>query len=274
MRILAVIGSPHKGDCYSAIQKIEKELLAMGDVDFKYLFLKDVLLNQCLGCRTCVMGKGEDYCPLKDDRKQLEVEMLSTDGIILASPVYAGNITGLMKVFFDRFAYTAHRPRFFKQKVLAVANIGSTNPALKRTLQALSFFESSGMQYISKVGIWTPPTKMPDIITNWYDKKLYKGARKLYRAVTLNKPQSPGLSQILGFRFVKVLFFLNKDKIGESDYNYWISQGWFNKNCKYFCNIKVNIIKQMLANTFEIVLRAVFSLVFRNSSSNVENSTP
>lgn len=43
----------------------------LGDVEFEYLFLKDVNLGLCKGCYTCML-RGEERCPLKDDRAAIE----------------------------------------------------------------------------------------------------------------------------------------------------------------------------------------------------------
>ena len=138
MKILAVMGSPKgKGAGYKIIRKIEEGMKMMGDVEFKYLFLKDINLKQCTGCYNC-LAKGEDKCPLKDDRASIEQELLSADGIILSTPVYVLNVSWLMKNFIDRFAYTNHRPRFHRLKVLSVVNMGGDSPKA-----ALSFLRNA-----------------------------------------------------------------------------------------------------------------------------------
>jgi multimeric flavodoxin WrbA len=81
------------------------------------------------------MARGEDKCPLQDDRAMMEQELLAANGVILSSPVHVANVSGLMKNFMDRFAYTNHRPRFHRQKVLTVVNMAGTSK--KETLAAL-----------------------------------------------------------------------------------------------------------------------------------------
>ncbi len=52
-----------------------------------------------------LLGRVE-RCPLMDDRERIEKQILASDGVIFASPVFAMNVTALMKKFLDRFAYT------------------------------------------------------------------------------------------------------------------------------------------------------------------------
>jgi len=59
MKILAIIGSPRKkGNTYKAVAQIEEMMCALGDVEFSYLFLKDVSLEPCLGCWQCLSWPG------------------------------------------------------------------------------------------------------------------------------------------------------------------------------------------------------------------------
>lgn len=127
MKILAVLGSPKgKGAGYKIVKMIEDRMKAQGGVELERIFLKDANLKPCTGCYTC-LARGEDKCPINDDRAAIEQKMLAADGIILSSPVYVSNVSGLMKNFIDRFAYTNHRPVFHRQKVLAVVNMAGTD---------------------------------------------------------------------------------------------------------------------------------------------------
>ena len=120
MKILAVLGSPRKkGKGYQIVKKFEDHLKSYDSIDFEYIFLKDINLELCRGCFICVTH-GEEKCPIKDEQKNLESKMLEANGIIFCSPVYGHNVSGLMKIFIDRFSYNGHHPRFFKQKALFI----------------------------------------------------------------------------------------------------------------------------------------------------------
>lgn len=83
----------------------------LGNIEFNYLFLKDINLKRCVGCFSCLQ-KGKNLCPLKDDRDKVFQQIMDSDGVIFASPAYNFNVTSLMKNFIDRFAYLGHRPQF------------------------------------------------------------------------------------------------------------------------------------------------------------------
>jgi hypothetical protein len=70
VKILAIMGSPHKGNSLEFTQRIEEKLQQLGDVDFEYVHLKDVDLEPCKGCFTCFI-KGEDRCPPRTTERRL-----------------------------------------------------------------------------------------------------------------------------------------------------------------------------------------------------------
>ena len=117
MKVLAICGSPKKGNTYSVLNSIKENYPA---IDFKILMLKDVNLEQCLGCYSCVR-LGEENCPLKDDRDMIINEILNSDGVVFASPVYVNHATALMKTFIERTGFLGHRPRFYDKYAMVMA---------------------------------------------------------------------------------------------------------------------------------------------------------
>jgi len=124
VKILVILGSPRKGNTYRACTLIEETMKTYGDMVFEYLMLRDADLAKCTGCFVCFL-KGEEHCPRKDDAPGIEQKMHDADGVIFASPVYGMNVSGLMKVFVDRFSYIFHRPRFFEKKALLLTTTGA-----------------------------------------------------------------------------------------------------------------------------------------------------
>ena len=112
MKITAFVGSARKKHTYNATEYFLQKLQSFGKVEYEIVFLSDYHLEICKGCKLC-LNKGEELCPMKDDRDKLIEKMYGSDGIILASPNYSFDLSGLMKVFLDRLGFVFHRPRFF-----------------------------------------------------------------------------------------------------------------------------------------------------------------
>lgn len=239
MKILAIMGSPKgKGSGYKIVKMIEDRMIAKGDVEFEYLFLKDANLKPCIGCYIC-MTKGEDKCPLKDDRALIEQKLRGADGIILSSPVYVNNVSGLMKNFIDRFAYTNHRPCFHRQKVLTVANTGVGGQ--KKTLSALKY--ALGGQRISggvhELSVATPPWPQTGRAVARKERAIDVAADKFYKACLDTAQTKPTFSNYLNFLMMQK-FSLECRQYLPADYAFYNGK-------TYYFDARVNPIKAAAA---------------------------
>ncbi len=243
MKILAIMGSPKgKGSGYRLVKMIEDRMKAAGDVEFAYLFLKDADLKPCTGCYTCI-AKGEDKCPLKDDRAAIEQKLLAVDGVILSSPMYVLNVSGLMKNFIDRFAYTNHRPRFFRQKVLTMINMGGDSPKA-----ALAFLRHAlgGSRIVRELGIATPPWMQTERAVVKKERALDAAAKKFYKACLNTSPPSPALYNLILFHAQKAHSFEFR-QILPADYAYYNSK-------TYYYDTRINPIKAAAAKAIVRVM--------------------
>lgn len=236
-KILAIVGSPKgkAGNGYRAIERIEAEMGKLGPIEFNYLLLNKVDLKLCLGCFTCV-SRGENLCPLKDDREKIESLIEAHDGIILSSPGYVQNVSGLMKNFSDRFAYTHHRPKYFQKKVLLVANGGA---GLDKTLSALAL-TIGGPKIVSKLAILAPPWPLKDKAKIKNEKNTRAAAAEFYQSLKNNHPPTPTLSDLLMFKFFKATSKECQTWL-PADYEY------YSKLEGYYFQVKVNPVKSALA---------------------------
>jgi len=112
VNILAIVGSYRKG---GIIERAVDEILASakerGAVTRKITLL-DKRLAFCTNCRSCTQVAGENYgvCILDDDMGALLQEVERADALVLASPMNAGTVTAIMKVFIERLVCTAYWP--------------------------------------------------------------------------------------------------------------------------------------------------------------------
>ncbi len=102
MKVIAVIGSPRKNGnteqlAAHALKAVAEEGLATEIVS---LAGKDIR-----GCTACLACAKKEDCSVKDDLMPVYAKMKSADGIILASPVYYGSCTALLKGLMERTGY-------------------------------------------------------------------------------------------------------------------------------------------------------------------------
>ena len=244
MKVLAIIGSPKKGNSYKITQQVENHLESFAnndkkgkmDLEFDYIFLKDSNLEMCRGCFTCI-PRGEDNCPLKDSRADIENRILASNGIILVSPVYSMNVTWLMKNFMDRFAYTLHRPTYVNQKLMLLVTAGEVG--IKKTFKALSNTMGGGY-LVSKLGVKTPPFKYKPKYEERIRRDIQKASRKFYRALKSDKPLPPSFWNVLWCQAFKTTSERNKQHF-PADYDFYKDKEFF------FYETKVNSLKTFAA---------------------------
>ena len=122
-KVTAFVGSAHKKMTHSAVRQFLDDLQSLGDVESEIVTLSDYRLGTCRGCRLC-FDRGEESCPLKDDRDVLIEKMMTSDGVVFASPNYSFQVSALMKIFLDRLGFAFHRPRFFGKTFTSIVTQG------------------------------------------------------------------------------------------------------------------------------------------------------
>ncbi len=239
MKIIAIMGSPRgKGSGYRIVRMIEERMKALGVIEFAYLFLKDANLKSCLGCYTC-MAKGEDKCPLKDDRAAIEQELLTADGIILSSPVYVSDVSGLMKNFIDRFAYLNHRPRFLRQAFLSVVNMAGTEG--KGALSALRYAigGARGSRALYRLAVATPPWLQTERAIANKERAIDSAAKKFYEACLDASLPRPTLKSYIDFLMMQMLSVECRPWL-PADYEFYEGRA-------YYFDTRINPIKAVAA---------------------------
>jgi multimeric flavodoxin WrbA len=106
MKILAINGSPRT--IRSTTRKLTGYVLegaAETGAETEMIDLCDLRVTPCTACEGCSLS---GICVFEDDIPAIVARMKEADGIIFASPVYIDNISGQLKVFFDRLADGIH----------------------------------------------------------------------------------------------------------------------------------------------------------------------
>ena len=96
-----IIGSPRKGgDTYVLAQEAEKGLSSR-NIASKFFFLNEMTFS---GCQACYVCKQEDNirCTRNDDMQIFYDAIDHADGLVIASPIYFGGVTGQTKLWLDR----------------------------------------------------------------------------------------------------------------------------------------------------------------------------
>lgn len=249
MKVTAFIGSARKKHTYKAAEQLLKNMQAFGDVEYELVQLSDYNLEVCKGCKLCC-DRGEELCPLKDDRDKLIEKMDNSDGVIFASPNYSFQLSGMMKVFIDKFGFIIHRPRFFGKAFTSVVAQGVYGG--HDILKYLNFVGMTLGFNTVKGSCITTLEPMSENQKKKNDDLIAKQSKQFYARLVNNSLPKPGLFDLMMFRMSRTRIQIVLDE-SFRDYTYYREQGWFKSD--FFYPVKLNPVKKLLGKFFDWVTR-------------------
>lgn len=100
MQIVTLLGSPRSSGSSAAIARHINAAAEARGAAVRTFELNRMNYRGCQACYAC--KKGSEICVLKDDLTDLFAAVAAADLVVLASPVYYGDITGQLKCCLDR----------------------------------------------------------------------------------------------------------------------------------------------------------------------------
>jgi len=188
--VIALHGSPRQGETWRLLERIADRLQSL-DVNVERVHLVDYEIRDCVSCHSC-LDRGS--CPIKDDFDSLMERLHQADGIILASPVYMGQVSAQLKRFIDRGFIKAHRPTLAGKPLLAVSTAaGSYTRQVNRYLHTAG--ELWGLYKAGSIGRTAASLgrPLPERVLERYARILHGGPSR----------HRPALSQIALFHGIK-----------------------------------------------------------------------
>jgi multimeric flavodoxin WrbA len=106
-KVIAINGSPRKNGNTAILSQKTLEGAKSQGAEIELIHLIDLKYQGCISCFAC-KRKGTEYigkCALKDDLTPVLEKAMAADAIVLGSPIYVGDVTGMMRLFIERFAF-------------------------------------------------------------------------------------------------------------------------------------------------------------------------
>jgi multimeric flavodoxin WrbA len=228
-RVVAFVGSGRKGFTYAATVQFLDHLKAMGGVETELVRLSDYHIGTCRGCCAC-MTRGEEFCPLKDDRDLLIGKIMAADGVVLATPNYAFQVSGLTKVFLDRLGFVMHRPRFFGKTFTSLVSQGVYGGG--KLVDYLGFAGGALQMNVVKGSVVLTRAPISPEQQKKNDRILADHAQRYYRRLQGPALSSPPWLALFFFHMGRTLMRLETDD-SMVDYRYYTEQGWFQSDYYY-----------------------------------------
>lgn len=108
-KTVAILGSPRRHGNSTALASIICDRLAGAGGEVRTHHLNSLSFKGCQACGACKMRS--ESCVLEDDLRQVLADFAWADFVILATPVYWGEVTAQLKGFLDRI-YSFLTPDF------------------------------------------------------------------------------------------------------------------------------------------------------------------
>jgi len=144
MKAIGIVGSPRKNGNTELLTAHTLKAIAEEGLDTELIHLAGLEIKPCSACMVC---QKEERCSIEDDLFPIYLKMKEAEGIILASPVYFGSATALIKALIERVGYISRwNGESFRGKVggpLVVARRAGKNftfAQLTFWFQILGFF--------------------------------------------------------------------------------------------------------------------------------------
>ena len=243
-KILVLSGSQQKkGAGAKSIEMFMSKFDSM-EYSFETVFLLDYNIASCRGCTVCFI---KEKCIIRDNVPSIVEKMKSSDGIIFVTPIYAMNISGLLKTFIDRISYMLHKPALYEKHsyIIITTDIGGYKPIsfyLKYMMNAFGIYNTGSLGVISK------HIKKDENYQNKISNLMTIEAKKFKYFLSRGKNYKPKFTQILRFNLWKTSAIMKKDYY-PGDYQYWEEKKWLDR--EYYYPVKTNLVQKILLNIIQ-----------------------
>ena len=108
VKVLSINGGPRKNwNTDTLLQKALEGAKSVG-AQTEAVHLYDLNYKGCTSCFACKRknSKHIGHCAMKDDLSGVLEKVLESDVLFLGSPIYFGNVTGLMRSFLERLLFS------------------------------------------------------------------------------------------------------------------------------------------------------------------------
>lgn len=241
MNYVIINGSPRRKNTWKMVEQAKNNL----NGDFEEIHLMKEKIPLCNGCFKCII-EGEDKCPHREKIKPLIDKIKNADGIIIACPVYAMNVTALLKNFFDHTAYFYHRPDFFTKKALVIVSTAGAgqNAVAKYIDETLRHW---GVNKVYKITYACGGKESLDL------KNINEVSKKFCEDVESSKLHNPKWGDIVFYNVWRAMA-LSENPI-DVDKEFWFSNDLINN--EFSPEVKLNVFKKSFSKIMFFILKRV-----------------
>ena len=147
MKAIAINGSPRKG--WNTDLLLQQALKGATDAgaQTELIELSDLTFSGCRSCFACkAAGAETGRCMWKDDLQPVFDKMLSADVVFMGSPIYLGNVSGMMYCLMERLIFSLLSYDDYSKKLFH----GNVSSCFFFTMNAPKIYASTAYRGIMK----------------------------------------------------------------------------------------------------------------------------
>lgn len=250
MYVVFLIGSYRRNGNTDQITGLIKEHLeeeaakSQTPIVIETIYLGQQNLQFCRGCRICY-DRGEEHCPVKDDLLAIKAKIAAADGILMASPVYVDDVSGITKNFIDRLCHVCHRPQFVGKAATVAATTGGSRTS--KTIETMRMaLQTWGFHVVGGSGFKMGGLMRKSDTRARFDAQAARIAREFFHAISHQSWTTPAFISLLMFK-VQQMAWQKETETDTLDYQYWQQQGWLDPKRTFYFPHKAEWLKVSLA---------------------------
>ena len=147
MKAIAINGSPRKG--WNTDMLLQQALKGAEDAgaETELIQLSELTFSGCRSCFACKKAEAETgRCMWKDDLLPVFEKILSADVVFMGSPIYLGNVSGMMFCLMERLVFSLLSYDDYSRKLFH----GKVNSCFFFTMNAPKVFANTAYRKIMK----------------------------------------------------------------------------------------------------------------------------
>lgn len=206
LKVFAFVGSRRVGNTHVAVRLFLDTLQAkLGyHFDITLYTAADLDISPCQGCGSCFLS-GKCVRDSVDHFSSVREQLLQSDMIILASPVYAHGVSGDMKIFIDRISFWLHLFRLAGKKS-AVISTSSSNGNEIVNAYLVKILEYLGTEVVTDLAVTVDDPRMLEdklFLKSMLPDIAGKAAKKLVSGSFSSSPRQEGYFKIMRQNYSK-----------------------------------------------------------------------
>ena len=171
MKLIAINGSPRKNWNTDTLLKELIKGAEENNAETELIYLNDLNYKGCISCMGCKLKNGKNIgrCNLKDDLTDVLDKIHEADALVIGSPIYWYDVTGMTRNFIERLLFQ-------------YLNYDEFSKPLSTPKKTAMIYAMNAPEEIHK------EQKLDDIVFNKYEtlmKQYFKECTTLYATQTL-----------------------------------------------------------------------------------------